>query len=118
MNLYNPEISTALFSVEELQDRREVLATLGRSGTKEQQKSQARKAEMSRVTQALLLRGVQPRPAARTSAPANGRTPGDTALVQAYAVAPLPRPQGLRGYSTAVASAQKAYAPKPYSVYA
>ena len=73
MRLYNPEISTARLSTEKLQDRRELLANLGRSGNREQQMSQPRKAEMLRITLALHLRGVQPRSAAYVARPAGAK---------------------------------------------
>lgn len=113
MKRYNPEISTARISTEKLQDRRELLATEGRSGNREQQTSQPRKAEMLRITLALHLRGVQPRSAAYVARPA-GRAVG---TVQAPAVEAPPPPVSC-GYSAAVARAEKAYDPKLHSVYA
>ena len=114
MRLYNPEISTARLSTEKLQDRRELLANLGRSGNREQQMSQPRKAEMLRITLALHLRGVQPRSAAYVARPA-GRADGTT---PAPVVPVLPRPLGLCGYSAALGPVEKAYDPKLHSVYA
>ena len=118
MNHYHPQINTAAHSLEWLQNRRDYLARIGLGGTINEKRSTQRKAEMRAIDAGIRARGHRPRQLPRPRPePAAVPAPGLAHVLPAAPALPT-GPLGLCGYSTAVASAQKAYAPKPYSVYA